>query len=289
MRLHMTFRSLIIFKTICEEGSFTKAGEVLYMTQPAVSQAISELEQELNIILFDRLGKKIYLTESGKVFLGKALYLLDIYENMKNDLKPQRIRIGSSITIANDWLPEILSRCNNIKNKIEVFVEVDTAKKTAEKLKRNEIDIALIEGNIQQDSWICIPLSSYQLRIVCANENKSAKKRMRIEELLQEPWLLREKGSAIREVFDSALTLRGLTVNPRWVSVNSQALIQAVKKDLGISILPEVIIKEELKKGNLSLIEMEDFELKNENHLVYHKEKYLTEELKEFLKIALKG
>ena len=105
----MTIRHLYIFKIVCEEGSFTRAARRLYMTQPAVSHAILELEAEIGSPLFDRLSRRIYLNASGNIMLSKVNRLLELYEELKSNAltaeQPLPLRIGSTITIGNFWLP----------------------------------------------------------------------------------------------------------------------------------------------------------------------------------------
>ena len=286
----MKIRHLRIFKMVCEEESITKAAEKLYITQPAVSNAISELESHLGVYLFDRISRKIYLNETGRLFLTKVIKMLDLYDNLEQNVKELEenatIKIGSSITIANFILPKAIVDFETIYKNTPTKITIGNAEKIEEMLYNNEIDLGLIEGVIYNEELIKVPFSSYKLAIICSPKHKLAlKDPIDINKLIQERLLLREKGSAIRDVFDSALLLHNLTANPEWTSINSQALIYAVKQNLGISILPKILVEEEISKGEIFEIKVNDFELVNINHIVFHKDKFQTKSFKTLIEI----
>jgi DNA-binding transcriptional LysR family regulator len=286
----MKIRHLRIFKTVCEEESITKAAEKLFMTQPAVSSAISELEGHLGVYLFDRISRRIYLNETGKLFLTKAIKLLDLYDDLEQNIieleDNATIKIGSSITIANFILPKAIVEFEKVYKKTPTKVIVGNARNIEEMLYNNEIDLGLIEGVIYNEELTKIPFSSYKLAIICSPRHTLAlEESIDINQLIQERLLLREKGSAIRDVFDSALLVHNLKANPEWVSINSQALIQAVKQNLGISVLPKILIEREIETGEICEINVNDFELVNINHIVFHKDKVQTNSLKTLIEI----
>ncbi len=286
----MKIRHLRIFKMVCEEESITKAAERLFMTQPAVSSAIGELESHLGVYLFDRISRRIYLNETGKLFLAKVIKLLELYDGLERNVKELEdnatIKIGSSITIANFILPEAIVQFEKIYKNTPTKVIVGNARRIEDMLYNNEIDMGLIEGIIYNEELVKIPFSSYKLAIICSPRHKLASEEsVDINKLVQERLLLREKGSAIRDVFDSALLLDNLKANPEWISINSQALIHAVKQNLGISVLPKILIEEEINNGEIFEIKVNDFELVNINHIVFHKDKFQTKSFKTLIEI----
>lgn len=289
----MNLRHLRIFKTVCEEGSITKAAEKLFMTQPAVSNAISDLEDYLGICLFDRISRRLYLNETGKLFLIKTNKLLDLYEDLVKDSKELEekatIRIGSSITIANFLLPKIIEEFEKVYKNTPTKVLIDNAREIEGKLINNEVDLALIEGVIFNEQLIKIPISCYELIAICSPKHRFAlQDSITINDLIKERLLLREKGSAIRDTFDSTLLLHNISINPAWTSVNSQALIQAVNQNLGISILPKILVEDDIKKGNIIDMSICNFELCSANHIVYHKNKLHTEPFNSLIEIIKK-
>lgn len=286
----MKIRHLRIFKIVCEEESITKAAERLFMTQPAVSSAIGELESHLGVYLFDRISRRIYLNETGKLFLAKVIKLLELYDDLEKNVRDLEdnatIKIGSSITIANFILPKAIVQFEKIYKNTPTKVIVGNARGIEDMLYNNEIDMGLIEGIIYNEELVKIPFSSYKLAIICSPMHKLASEEpVDINKLVQERLLLREKGSAIRDVFDSALLLDNLKANPEWISINSQALIHAVKQNLGISVLLKILIEEEINNGEIYEIKVNDFELVNINHIVFHKDKFQTKSFKTLIEI----
>lgn len=289
----MNMRQLTIFKTVCEELNFTKAGQKLYMTQPAISHVIGELEKETKCVLFDRISRKVYLTEAGKQLYEKVIHLLELYEDLTDHIsvleETAPLRIGSSITIANFWLPRFLLKLKKEQKQIQWKVEINIASQIEKKLIQNELDLALVEGIVRGKNLIKIPFSSYRMAAVCACGHPFAcKKRISISEFLQEPILLREKGSAIRDTIDSAFLLHHVYLEPSWTSVNSQSLIYAVKEGLGMTILPELLVQEEVQKGNLAMLEIEEMELVNQNSILYHKDKFCSQNMKKLIEVIQK-
>ncbi|OZV11036.1 LysR family transcriptional regulator [Tissierella sp. P1] len=286
----MNLRHLRIFKAVCEEESITKASEKLFMTQPAVSHAINELESYLGICLFDRISRRLYLNETGKLFLAKVIKLLDLYDDLEQNSKELEdnatIKIGSSITIASFILPKVIANFEAVCNNTSTKVIIDNARNIENMLLNNEIDLGLIEGVIYKEELMRIPFSNYESAVICSPQHKFAlEKSIDVNSLMKERLLLREKGSAIRDVFDSALLLHNITVNPEWTSVNSQALIYAVKQNLGISVLPKILVERELINGEILEVKVNDLELASVNHIVLHKDKIQTKNYKILIEI----
>lgn len=285
----MSIRLLYIFKIVCECESITVASQKLFMSQPAVTHAIQELEQRVAICLFERIGKRLYISESGRQFYQKVCAFLTMYEELEESAKQLEeapsLRIGSSITNAYVLLPGMLKKFR-LEYPKPVQVIVDNAAHIEEKLMRNEIDMALIEGAVTSSHWLRIPLSSFAIAIFCAPSHPLAHHEpLTLQELEHEVWLLREKGSAIRDTIDSACLLKDIILEPMWESVNSQVLVQAVKQGLGISALPRDLIQEELNRKAICEISLQQ-PLSCVNHIVYHKEKHLHKAMSQLLALC---
>lgn len=275
--MNMNIRLLKIFQVVAKHESITAAAKELYLTQPAVSNAILQLEESLETSLFDRLSKRIFLNEAGKSFLNKTNEVLKQYEDLSNHFKDStiKLRIGSSITIAKYLLPKIIK---TIHDEMDVRVFVDNAKSIEKKLLSNEIDIGLIEGVLSNQDLISDPLNNFQLAFFCHQDHPvSKKKEISIEELIQEKFLSREQGSSIRDVLDGALLMLNKKIEPYWESINSEVLIAAVKENLGVCLLPKIMIEHELNSKEFVEFKVKDLELFNYAQIVYHKDKQLSE------------
>jgi len=168
----MTIRHLTVFKAVCEEESITRAAKRLFMTQPAVSHVIADLEDRAGAPLFDRASRRLRLNQMGRQLYEKSCRVLEAYEELEKSMEnlEQRtaLRVGSSITIANFWLPGIISRFSKHAPDVPVEVTVDSAWRTSQRLEANEIDIAFIEGASYQEKFDSISFSSYQVIPLCA-------------------------------------------------------------------------------------------------------------------------
>ena len=284
----MNLRQLEVFRAVCEQGGFTRAAQSLYMTQPAVSHVIAELEKEAGCPLFDRISRRIYLTEAGRIFLEKARQILELHEELSAGFPALTgqapLRIGSGITIANFHLPTILRRCRRLDGFPSVRVTVDQADRIEEALLNSELDVALIEGVVRHPHLIRQPFSSYDMAAFCAPSNPLATRSpLSLDDLLTAELLLREPGSAIRDAFDSALLLRDRCAEPAWTSVNSPALAAAAREGLGVAVLPACLTEADVAAGRLVRLEVEGLTLRNQNQLVVHRDKTITPPLRLFM------
>ena len=281
----MTIRHLKIFLAVCEDENLTRTAKRLFMTQPAVTVAVKELEEQLGVQLFDRIARKLYLNGTGRLFLEKAKRLMELYEDLEHGAalleEAAPVRVGSSITIANYMLPKACAKFAGRYPKTPLTVAVDNARGVETMLLENRVDIGLIEGAVKQEQLEKQLLVSYPICLACLPQLKDQPETL--EDLVHSRLLLREKGSAVRDVFDGALLLHGLAADPVWESVNSQALVQAARAGIGIAVIPRILVQDDLSSGALKEICMEGFRLSNDSYAVYHREKLHRESLRGFL------
>ena len=281
----MTIRQGKVFRAVVEQGSVTRAAQILYMSQPAVSHVVSEMEQQLGYTLLDRIGRHCRVNGRGMQLYHKLVPILEAIEDLEQstaDLEKQALlRIGSSITIANMWLPSLIQQFRTLCPQTPVQVQVDRASEIVRKVLANEVDIGFTEGVCEEDSLFKLPFSRYRLSFVCRHDLPAAKlKTLSLDQLQAQNWLLREPGSAIRDSLDSALRLRQIQVKPAWESVNSQVLKQAALAGLGIALLPRQMIRSPLAAGELTEVKIEGIELENQNWMIYHRDKFESEAIR---------
>lgn len=280
----MKIRHLKIFQVVSQEESITKAASKLYISQPAVSIAIKELEESLELQLFDRIGGKIHLNNNGKLFLSKVNQLMNQYDNLVTDTKimanSQPIIIGSSITMAYDILSNVINEFKLEYPNSIVEVIVKNARDIENMVSNNEVDLGLVEGVVLNKSFCSEVLSSYELCIFCGQEHPVRRKsNLTLNDLVTEDFLLREKGSAIRDQFDSTLRVNNLEIEPLWTSINSQVLINAAINNIGLTILPKKIVENEIALKKLFEIKIKNVSIINNNYLIYNQGKVFDDRL----------
>lgn len=287
----MTLRHLKIFVTVCETGSTTAAGEKLHIAQPSISLAISELEDYYGIKLFDRIAKRLYITEAGKKFLQYATHIVGLFEEMEREIKnfdaTGIIRIGASITIGNYLLPDYITRFKKIHPQMDVKVIIDNSEKIQQYILSNQIDIGLIEGIVYSPYIAEHKFRDDELVMVCGNAHPFAnQKNVEISKLQNESFILRESGSAGREIFDSTMTSLGIKILPAWESTSTQAIIRAVQANLGISVLPYLLVKDSLNRKEISQFHIDGIRFQRSFSVIYHQNKFLTDSAKDFIALC---
>lgn len=287
----MTLRHLKIFVTVCETGSATAAGEKLHIAQPSISLAISELEDYYGIKLFDRISKRLHITEAGKNFLQYATHIVGLFEDMEKEIKNFDvmgiIRIGASITIGNYLLPGYITQFKQIHPQMYVKVIIDNSEKIQQYILSNQIDIGLIEGVVHSSYIIEHKFRDDELVMVCGNDHPFAnQKNIEISKLQGESFILREAGSAGREIFDSTMTSHGIEILPAWESTSTQAIVRAVQANLGISVLPYLLVKDSLDRKDISQFQINGIRFQRSFSVIYHQNKYLTESAKDFIALC---
>jgi len=287
----MTLRHIKIFVEVCKLNSITKAAEKLYIAQPAVSYAIKELEEYYGIKLFDRISRRLYLTEAGKNVLDYAMHIVSLFDEMENNVrdidKPGKLCIGSSITIGTCFMPGYVSHFKTLYPQAEVYVTIDSSDTIEKKILQNELDFALIEGTIHLENIICETYMDDELVIICKPDHPFCNnKSVTVSQFISEQFLLREKGSGTRELFDNVLASLGYSVMPTWESTSTLALVNAVIKGLGISVLPFMLVKEMLNTGRIAAIQIDGVKFKRKFNIIYHKNKFLTTSAKGFIEMC---
>lgn len=288
----MNIRQLKIFKAVCEEESITKAAEKLYISQPAVSITIKELEDTVGFSLFERISGKIYLNERGKQLLIKTNEFLLTYENLLSETKDIKtkspIRIGSSITIANDQLSHYVKEFNEFYPDVKIIVTINNAHVIEQMVNNNELDFGLIEGVQSNADLVKHFITGFNMVFLCSNDHELSKKsRVKLQDLTDENFLLREKGSAIRQLFESIVRLENMRIEPLWTSTNSQVLLQGVINNIGITVLPKSIVKGHIERNEVSIIKLNKVNLINNAYLIHQKDKVFDEKLLQLKHIIL--
>ncbi len=278
----MTLRHIKIFVAVCETGSITAAGEKLFLAQPAVSLAIADLENYYGIKLFDRIARRLYITEAGRHLFQYATHIVRLFEDMEKEIKNIDnigiIRVGASITIGNYLLPRYIPALKKRFPSMEVKVIVHNSETIQQFISENKIDIGFIEGCVHDPYITAISFLTDELSMIASTSHPFAGRMdVTLAELQKQSFLLREAGSAGREIFDSVMAAYGLAIEPLWESISTQAIVRAVQANLGISVLPYLLIKDSLDRNEISCFALKDISFSRAFSVIYHKNKFLTQ------------
>lgn len=284
----MTIKHLRIFLKVCDEESITIAAKKLYVSQPTVSLTIKELEEYYNVKLFERYAKKMAVTEAGRQLYHYASHIIEIYgemeENLKSWDKAGKIRIGSSITIGTCMMPVWIKRFTTNHANAKPYVKIDSSDVIEQMILNNKLDFAIVEGLVHTEDIISEQLISDELVVICSMYNPLSKREeVTLNDIEEQNLLLRERNSGTRELAESVLSIHGFSVKPIWESTSTEALINAVTLNLGISILPYRLITARIQNRKIKILKIKNVEFKRHLCIIYHKNKYFTSVAKEFM------
>lgn len=287
----MDFKQIEAFVNVSKYKSFSKAAEAIYLSQPTVSAHISSLEQELGVVLFDRSSKEIRLTHAGAVFLEYAVNLINIRNNAISSLTEFGSRIAGRLTVASSTTPCRFLIPSLIKSFYDKYPSVNFDIK--EESTKNVIDMILIGnadvgivGDIIND-----PKLSYSKiiddKLVLISGNKPLPDIVPIELMLQQRFILREKGSATRSVFENALKHAGY--GPERIKVFSEvssleSVLQFVKSGAGVSVVSELACRDYIQTGLLSKHAIEGLDITRGIYVVTHTRRTLSPAAREFIR-----
>ncbi len=279
--MSVTLRHLRCFTAVCETGSMTAAAERLFMAQPSVSLAVSEMEAHYGVKLFDRIARRIYLTDSGRQVLAYARHVTELLDELEHQVKNPEgtgcLRLGTSITVGACLLPRCVRRMKEAFPALRVEAVIANSEAIEQRILENEIDLGMIEGTVHSSYIRSEDFGGDQLVFICPPGHALAGREAGTAELKSGEFLLRERGSAARERFEALMAARELAVRPLWESVSNQAILQGVKAGLGLSLLPRELAGEALKRGELAEFFVPGVELSRRFHLIFHKNKYLPQ------------
>ncbi|MBQ0072297.1 MAG: LysR family transcriptional regulator [Spirochaetales bacterium] len=281
----MTLHHLEVFRAVYEEANVTRASEKLFMTQPAVSRAILEMENYYGVKLFERLHRGVSPTEAAHTLYGKAVQILDSFSSLEKGLKDWDeigvIRLGATITMGNFVLPSVADALKRKHPKLSVRCTVANASIIKEKLMRNELDLAFIEGMVSEKELSSKRYSSDRLVLAvpidCPLRQKDT---VTLSDVAEYPLLTREEGSVTRTLTEWNYAEKNLPFDPVWESESTQAILQAVRRGLGVTFLSFGLVQTQVELGNVAMVEVEDASLVRNNYIVWHRSKYLTDTMK---------
>lgn len=286
----MTLRHMRIFVSVFQHSNITRAAEELHLAQPSVSFAIKELEDYYGIRLFERIGRRISPTEIGKEFYGYALHIVSIFDEMEKKIRNWdalgTVRIGASITIGTHILPPLLKSYQALYPDLRTEVNIRQSAAIEQQIVDNETDIGLIETQPNHPDIVSLPFMEDSLcPIVSTDHPLTEYRKITLEQLAEYPFLMREKGSAGREILDAYFSLRHISIRPLWESSSTQAIVRGVAEGLGVAVLPYLLIKKDIEEHTVKTIPF-DRPIRRKLNIIYHKTKYLTDNMQSFIELC---
>jgi len=288
----MEVRQLHTFCVLAEELNFTRAAERVHTVQSNVTAQIKSLETELGSPLFDRLGKRVALTDAGqrfRPFAEKALSAMDQGQRaVKFSSEPSGpLRIGAPESVLTYRLPSVLKRFRKQYPRVELLFRPDMDERLAVALESGKLDLAICMTDSVDDTQLhSIRLGSEDIFLFSAADHPlSRAKKVNPEDLLDQTLLLTEAGCGYRKKLD--MQLASANVRPQHITEfhSVEAIKQCVHAGMGLGFLPEIVIANEIRKAQFSVLKWQGAKTNMATHIVWHKDKWISPGIQAFLAV----
>ncbi|KPJ92496.1 MAG: LysR family transcriptional regulator [Gammaproteobacteria bacterium SG8_15] len=291
---HATLRQLQVFEAIFRLGSFTRAAEELFLTQPTVSMQIRKLTDAIGVPLFEHVGRNVEPTEAGEELYAACRSMFSTLANLEmkiadlKGLKRGRLRMGV-ITTAKYLAPEMLGEFSKLFPGIDLALKVTNRDRIIDRMQTNEDDLYIMgqapAGELEVESHLFAP----NPLVVMAPRSHPlvGKKNIPMEEIAKEPFIIREPGSGIRDATFKAFDTKKLRPNVRMELGSNEAIKHAVVGGLGLSVLSLHTLSLEGPDGPVAILDVEGFPILRNWFIVYPKGKELSLVAQTFLDFAV--
>lgn len=285
--------SMRVFITVAEKKNFSKAAKALSLTQPAVSFQIQTLEQYYQTMLFDRVNRHIKLTSAGELLLEYAIHMNNLQAELEKNMQQLtghvkgELLIGASTTIGEYILPFIVGDFKKEYPDVNVTIDIMNSEQVENLVKNRSIDIGIIESDPKdKDLTTTKFLDDEMSLIVPADHPWAAKGKITLEELREEPFIIREPGSGSRLVVEQAMIDADFdieTLNVVMEIGNTSAIKAAVISGLGMAIISKWASKDVVKMGKVALVDIEGLNMHRNFNIILNKEKFESEAASKFI------
>lgn len=279
--MRYSLRQLEVFLAVANTENITRAAQSLSMSQSAASSALKELEQQFDIQLFDRVGKRLQLNELGRLIRPEAEALMsqasELESRLRQHQQPGHLKVGATLTIGNYLAVRIMAGYMAEQPDAKVTLDVENTEAIARKVLNFELDIGLVEGELQQSELDVIPWRSDELVVFCSPDHPYAalkENELSDQALLDATWILRETGSGTRQTFDRIMSGLLPELNVLLELQHTEAIKRAVEEGLGLGCLSRVALEDAFKRGSLVPLKMPHRNTHRRFYFVLHKQKY---------------
>lgn len=278
----MELRNITTFSKVAENKSFSKAANLLNYSQAAVTIQIKQLEEELGLKLFDRVGKSINLTPKGREFLEYSHKIIDLSNQainaMKSDKTPRgELRVGVVESFCTSQFPDIIKECSESYPEVELIVKIATTPELEQMLLKNEVDlIVTLDNKIQNKNLTNLFEQRENICFISSPDYPLSKEVLLLKDIINEPFIMPEKVCNCRKLLEHRISE---FMNPEDLKIfleigNTEVIKKFVQQGVGISILPSMTHKQEIQNGSLKVLKVTDFQPDVWLQLVLHKDKY---------------
>ncbi len=289
--MRYSFRQLEVFLAAARNENLSRAAERLAMSQSAASGALRDLEQQFDIRLFDRAGKRLKLNELGRALQPQAEALLQQATALERSFDQHaaigRLKVGATLTIGNSLAVELLAQYLGLYPEARVDLEVANTARIAAQVANFELDLGLIEGELASPDLDVTPWREDELVVFCAPSHPLAGQRqIGDRELVAASWILRESGSGTRQTFDRAM--RGLLgqLDIRLELHHTEAIQRAVAAGLGLGCLSRLTLEDAFARGSLLPLEVPERDLRRRFYIILHRQKYLSAGIQRWIELC---
>jgi len=280
--MHLTLRQLAVFESVARHLSYTKAAEEMYLSQPAVSMQIRQLEDAVGLPLFERLGKKIHLTEAGRELyhyaqlIGRQLKEAEEVLSALKGLNKGRLAVSVAST-ANYFATRLLAAFKQQYEGVAVSLDVTNRRTLLRQLEHNEVDLVIMGRPPEDADLVAEPFMDNPLVVIARAGHPLADQRaIPMSRLADELFVVRERGSGTRIAMEKSFAEQGRSLRSGMEMSSNEAIKQAVEAGLGLGIVSLHTLELELATGRIVLLDVEGFPILRQWHVVHRREKRLS-------------
>ena len=292
----MELRQLTTFVRVAQFQSFSKAAASLGYSQSAVTVQIRLLEEELQVRLFDRMGKRVSLTGKGRVFLDSALNIMQDINKARLSLSGTdevlrgQLHIGTLESLCYAKLPGIMRKFRIEHPQVCVQITTDTPEELIAQMERGELDIIyILEEPLYNNSW-CKVLGQQEKMVLVASASLGkalSGSTHKLVDLLDKPFYLTERDANYRRLLDRRLAAVDRAITPVLESSYASFLVRVLEQTEGLSYLPWFLVEEPVRLGKLTVVEVSDLNAVMYGQIFYHRDKWITREMEEFVRFCM--
>nr|GGG80866.1 LysR family transcriptional regulator [Virgibacillus oceani] len=260
---------------VAEKKNFSRAAEELHMTQPAVSQYIRTLEENIGARLLERTNKYVRLTKAGDIVYHHAKEIVGLYTKMQklvDDLTNNAsgpLAIGASFTFGEYVLPKLIAKLQETYPEIEPAVTIGNTTEIAELVTSHQLDVGIVEGKFKQQQLKEDKFAEDHMVVVASPYHELAnKERVQLDDLEDVTWIIREQGSGTREATDNMFHSLGITPKKVMNFGSTQPIKEGVEAGLGISLLSKWAIQKELRNEELKMLHVKGLPFKRQFSII---------------------